>query len=65
LTVAPGTLVGRSASSGHPSDVAVLLAGSVGLAEVDVVDPLAVELGAALEQGAQDAGREVVGTDAG
>ena len=51
LTVAPGTVVGRPGEQHrHPRDVAVVLAGPVGVAEEDVVDPLGVEAGIALDQ---------------
>ena len=48
----------------HPRDVAVVLAGLVGGAEVDVGDPLGVDA-AALDHGADDVGGEVVGPHAG
>ena len=48
----------------HPGDVAVVLAGLVGGAEVDVGDPLGVDA-AALDHGGDRVRGEVVGADAG
>ena len=49
---------------GHAGDVAVLLAGAVGVAHEDVVDGGGVERGRAVQQRAHDMGGEVVGAHA-
>ena len=65
LTVRPPTSTGRPArSSGHPGDVAVVLAGLVGAAEDDVLDERRVDAGP-VDDGAQDERGEVVRPDAG
>ena len=60
----PGT-VGRQAGEQHrhAGDVAVVLAGLVGAAEIAVVERLPVEAGIALDQHADRVGGEVVGAD--
>jgi hypothetical protein len=47
--------------NGHSCDVSILLAGAVGVAEDDVVDPRRIELRVALENGRDDVRAEVVG----
>ena len=67
LTVTPGTRDGQPGQQrGHAPDVAVLLAGAVGVAEVDVVDPGGVQLGRAGQQEFTDGvGGQVVGAHRG
>ena len=50
LTVAPGRRRQPGQQHGHAGDVAVVLPGAVGVAEVDVVDRAGIEVGRALEQ---------------
>ena len=62
MTVVPGTLSGNPASSArHPRDVAVVLAGLIGRAPKDVVDPLGIDLRARDERADRERG-QVVGT---
>ena len=65
MTVSPPTSTGKSGQQQrHPGDVPVVLAGLVGAAEDDVLDERRVQAGA-IDDGAQDGGREVVRPDAG
>ena len=61
LTVAPGTEVGSPATRPPCGRRRGVLAGAVGVAKDDVVDPLLVEAGGAVEEGAERVRGEVVG----
>ena len=64
--VVPGTETGKPGQqAGHPRDVAVVLAGAVGVAEDDLLDGTGVQLRVALQDRLQDHGGEVVGPDLG
>ena len=64
LIVAAGTLVGEPGQQQrHAADVAVVLAGLVGAAVIQVVHRLPIHAGIALHQDAQRDGAEVVGAD--
>ena len=61
-----GDLHGQAGQQhGHPGDVPVVLARLVGGAPVDVVDGVHVEIRAARDEGLEDVGGQVVGTDVG
>src|SRR6266446_6582829 len=61
LRVAPGTVSGRPASSSAIRHVAVVLAGLVGAAEIDLIDLRPVELRMARHQRLDRGGRQIVG----
>ncbi len=62
LSVAPGTDLRQARQQQrHPRHVAVVLAGLVGAAEIDLVDRGPVELGMPRHQGLDRGGRQIVG----
>ena len=61
----PGIETGRARQQGgHAGDVAVFLAGTVGVAEHHLVDPLNIEPRRPLDGLADHVGSKVIGTDA-